>query len=94
MMEARRFKLKPVTVEAFRFGVDAEPFWWEEQIISGESASQWLGRDGQPISAQIETLRGLKNVYPGDWVIRHSNGELSTLKHEAFKVTYDWEDAR
>lgn len=90
----RRFKLKPVVIEAFRFGVDPEPWWWREQVAKGAKVTQVLGRDGQPLAAQIETIATLKNVYPGDWVLRDSNGELSCLKHDAFKAQYDQEEAR
>lgn len=92
-LETRRFRLK-VTIEAFVFGEDDQPWWWREQVASGVYVSQWPGRDGKPAAAQIESLSGLVDVCKGDYVIRNSNGEIACVKPDVFPTLYEQEEAR
>lgn len=87
--EARRFQLKPVMIEAFRFGIDPEPWWWVEQTRAQIVVTQVYGRDKLPFGAQIETLEGLKDVNKGDWVVRDSNGEIKPYTERAFLETFE-----
>ena len=85
-----KYRKKPVVIEAFMFGLEVPPKWFEEsQAVSyGPGINQTNG-DGMPEDAFIETLEGKLRVQHYDWVIRGVKGELYPCKPDIFEMTYE-----
>jgi hypothetical protein len=77
-----KFRKKQVDVEAFRWGVDDPPAWFQDAISKGkvELDGSW---------AVIETLEGKMRAEKGDWVIRGVQGELYPCKPDIFQQSYE-----
>ena len=85
-----KFRKKPVVIEAFMFGIDVEPLWFEKSahVSYGLGVNQVEG-DGMPYDAFIETLEGRMRVTHGSWVIQGVKGELYPCKSDIFEATYE-----
>ena len=79
----RRFVKKPLEIEAFRYGHDAQPDWFlehkdnlHETVVNHTYLS-------------INTLEGVMRANPGDYVIKGIKGEIYPCKEDVFILTYD-----
>ncbi len=84
---SRRYKKKPVEIEAFRLGLNlANTPAWLKSVV-------WTTRDPggntRVERVEIATLEGTMTAHPGDWIIKGVEGELYPCKHEIFKKTYE-----
>lgn len=77
----RRFRKKPVEIEAFRydgrFPLDFLGFDATVNQVPGESA------------IQINTLEGVMRAELGDWIIKGIKGEFYPVKDPIFRETYE-----
>ena len=105
----KKFRKKPVTIEAMRFtGTPAEAIevyhWIERNTLGGfEPTEQIAGRKPWPESGVaidpsdgrlvIATLEGAHWADVGDWIIRGVAGEFYPCKQEIFAATYEEQDA-
>ncbi len=86
----RRFKKKPIVVEAFQLGIDALPEWITNEL----NVSIWLKADkhGFLSNLRITTLEGEMLANKGDYVIQGIQGEIYPCKAEIFEATYEDSD--
>lgn len=82
MAEVKRYRKKPVEIEAIRYDGDN---YVEIKRFVGYDVSRF-GRDGH---LQIHTLEGNMAVSPGDYVIRGVKGEHYPCKPDIFEATYE-----
>jgi hypothetical protein len=76
---ARKFRKKPLVIEAEQFWPDKKP-WPDGVFTHGDiGAPEWL----------IKTLEGWLRVSPGDWVITGVKGERYPCKPDIFEATYE-----
>ena len=92
--EPKKFRKKPVEIEARRFDGTAE-------LIDVHGLASWCGgtfehdtKPGQEYeiyywSIEIPTLEGVMRATPGDWIIRGVQGEFYPCKPEIFEATYE-----
>lgn len=80
------YRKKPVVIEAFQWNGNADqtddPVWIVEAIKAGKVII------GQGI-LQIETLEGVMEAKPGDWIIKGVQGEIYPCKPDIFEATYE-----
>ena len=84
---ARRFRKKPVEIEAIRFvypdTVDACLEFIGDPRQEGEDVADFEN------SIDIDTLEGLMSARPGDWIIKGVQGEFYPCKPDIFDATYE-----
>lgn len=79
----RRFKKKPIVVEAWKIGSGwVWPQWLKDAVNRGEVRIYTEG-------AVLETLEGEMVGKTGDYIIQGIHGELYPCKAETFHKTYD-----
>jgi hypothetical protein len=93
---ARRFRKKPVEVEAMHWDGTAEGATpiinWAVSL--GERAIRYREADTSyeptvPPCLKVDTLEGTMQAAPGDWIIRGVQGEFYPCKPDIFEATYD-----
>lgn|GEM_PF-1963970 len=82
-MTAKRFRKKPITIEAFRIGIDEPPSWAQDA-----DHFRIIHANDDLVYAEIETLEGIMRGYYGDYVIRGAIGELYPCRADIFEDTY------
>ncbi len=94
---AKKFRKKPVEIEAFQFfvhefqnrldpiDVPGQPEWMKAAF---ETAAAWYQGGDQPYLT-IKTPEGEMRANPGDWIIRGIKGELYPCKPDIFEATYE-----
>ena len=98
MSELKRYRKKPVVVEAMHFEKGARPG-------VGYEIAAWCGgrfnTDVKPsdhtdvrYTITIPTLEGLMTAEEGDWVIRGVAGEFYPCKPDIFAATYEEVEGR
>jgi hypothetical protein len=96
-MPARRFRKKPVVIEAWQFDLDASRQADTLANSVGRTALEaWCGGSilGITIPAEqrvmhIQTLEGEMEAHVGDWIIRGVKGEFYPCKPDIFEATYE-----
>jgi len=87
MIETKKFRKRPIVIEAFQFkaGMDADDLC---QFITCDcDFSQ--GEGEEVFSMLIKTLEGDMEVNDGDWVIKGVMGEFYPCKPDIFAVSYE-----
>ena len=79
--QAKKFRKKPVVIEAFQWTIDVVPDWWREV--------QDVRVDVRTGSAIIPTLEGEMRAQIGDWIILGIAGEVYPCKPDIFEATYE-----
>lgn len=82
MIEAKRFRKRPVVIEAFQWF----PAMGETGPVVLTTMDTPLGRTEE---FTIRTLEGLTIVTPGDFIIRGVAGEFYPCKPDIFEQTYE-----
>lgn len=83
-----KYKEKPVTVEAFCFGRDAEVPSWFLNAISQKKVV--LSDDPDYMHADIEVSEGnVQRAEVGDYVVKGVDGGLFPLKPTVFNANYE-----
>lgn len=87
MSENRKYRKKPVVIEAVQFTGDnsSELFLWMDCNDGAEPRVRKV-QDGVLI---IRTLEGDMTAQPGDWIIRGVQGEFYPCKPDIFAATYE-----
>ena len=86
-----KFRKKPVVIEAFRFGIDPSPEWFDTKITNNEIIIH-VGIDLRNPSdywCEIKTLEGIMRGNCGDYIIMGIKGELYPCKPDIFVETYE-----
>ena len=78
---AKKFRKRPVVIEAFRWMYDEVPKWWID--AEGIECNVETG------SAYIPTPEGTHEAGPGDWIIQGIQDELYPCKPDIFEATYE-----
>ena len=92
---ARRFRKKPVVIEAMQFSGHMEDwqriydFCRDAMGLSRLTGPHPRPEDDGLYRASIETLEGALFVEPLDWIIRGVKGEFYPCKPEIFAETYE-----
>ena len=87
MTEPKKYRKKPVVIEAIRF--DGEN---HDEIIDWVGDGPFVGKGAAIDRARnllIATLEGPLTASPGDYVIRGVKGEFYPIKPDVFEATYD-----
>lgn len=108
MSETKKFRKKPVVIEAMQLTGDTAAwhgvYLWLERNTKGsfEPLDVIEGRKSAPASGVsidprdgrmiIATLEGLHWADPGDWIIRGVQGEFYPCKPDIFAQTYEEEN--
>jgi len=79
----RKFRKKPVTIEAMQLTDAKSVLDIEEWINSGD-----VGFSTNPPTLWIDTLEGRMEASVGDWIIKGIEGEFYPCKNEIFIKTY------
>lgn len=79
---ARRFRKKPVEVEAILWTGANLP---EAEYFAGENVH---GHDNTEFLA-VDTWEGATIASPGDWLVRGTRGEYYPVKPSAFEDTFE-----
>jgi len=79
----RKFRKKPVTIEAMQLTDSKSVLDIEEWINSGD-----VGFSTNPPTLWIDTLEGRIEASVGDWIIKGIEGEFYPCKNEIFIKTY------
>ena len=77
-----KYRKKPIIIEAMQYIGDTE---------SVEAIRTFVGKelDGNGHSLFIETLEGIHEAKPGDWIIKGIKGEFYPCKPGIFDATYE-----
>ena len=90
-----RYVKKPIEIEAFRFGFDDEPEWFNKSrhityapaMIKTELDTLHIKE--LPSFCMIQTLEGAMRAELGDYIIKGIKGEIYPCKEDVFKASYD-----
>lgn len=85
------YRKKPVVIEAFRYGMDSRPDWFDTKVTSNEIIT-YVGTDIRDLSqyyCEIKTLEGTMRGNCGDYIIKGVKGEVYACKPDIFEMTYE-----
>lgn len=77
-----RFRKRPVEIEAFRYGDDPRPNWFQDMVAAGTIIAY-------PSHCFIKTLEGDMRGGTGDWIIQGVQREVYPCKSDIFAATYE-----
>lgn len=83
-----RWRKKPKVIEAERFVLNDET---TDRYVPGVTMFlKWpVKHDEQGFFLEIETLEGVMQARPGDWIITGIAGETYPCKHDIFIESYE-----
>ncbi|GAC40752.1 hypothetical protein [Paenibacillus popilliae] len=81
-----KYRKKPVIVDAFQWTGGRNQTEDPEWVCDCIKAGLIIFRDGAML---IETLEGVMQAKPGDYIIRGVQGEIYPCKADIFKQTYE-----
>lgn len=81
-----KYRKIPVEIEAFRFGIDEYPDWFQNAFENPNFSIG--GSDENTLNCLIDTLEGTMKANYGDWIIKGVNGEIYPCKNDIFEKTY------
>lgn len=91
MPVVRKFRKKPVVVEAIQF-TDLDSYMaiveWYKTINTSTFSAEEAFSFRTPIML-VTTLEGTMAANPGDWIIRGVKGEFYPCKPDIFEATYE-----
>ena len=86
-----QYRKKPVIIEAFQYGIDNRPNWFDDKVTSNDIITH-VGTDRKEIQdyyCEINTLEGVMTGKLGDFIIQGVNGEIYPCKPDIFEKTYE-----
>ncbi len=89
-MSAKKFRKKPVVIEAMKFGgMDGylEIVEWMKRCGDTSALANEV-RYSTPIML-LQTLEGTMAANPGDWIIRGTKNEFYPCKPDIFEAVYE-----
>ena len=78
-----KYRKLPILVDCVRFYPKRKP--WPAGVV--ETFDHMNG--AEPVGWGIQTLEGLMNVKPGDWIVTGVEGERYAVKPSIFKRTFE-----
>lgn len=81
MSKSMKYITKPLIVEAFKYGVDPHPDWFQDKVASNEVSHE----DGDCFTASD---RGLLIAMRGEYIIKGVNGDIHFCTPELFDKCY------
>lgn len=90
MTEVRKYRKKPVVIEAMRVTQSnaAGVVLWINHC-GGYAREVFTALDDRLVGVDIDTLKGLMGVSLGDYVVRGIKGEFYPVKPDIFEATYE-----
>jgi hypothetical protein len=93
MRKSRRYKKKPVVIEAMQYTAfnfsEVEEFIGEKLVWELESETAYVAGKAPPrFSLIIPTLEGKMKATQGDYIIKGIEGEFYPCKQDIFSQTY------
>lgn len=85
-MSAKKFREKPVVIEAIRF---EKPYRAVQEFCPGIRLIKGGVQGTKVRYALIETLEGNMHADFGDWIIKGVQGEFYSCKPDIFEATYE-----
>ena len=85
-----KYRKKPVIIEAFQYGIDNRPDWFDDKVTSNDIITH-IGNDRketQDYYCEINTLEGIMTGQLGDFIIQGVSGEIYPCKPDIFEKTY------
>lgn len=83
-----KYRKRPVIIDAFQFGVDRHPDWFDEAVRK-DIVLLHKNMYGNVLRASIRTLEGIMTIQVGDYVIKGVQGEIYPCKADIFEQTYE-----
>jgi hypothetical protein len=83
MREIKKYRKKPVVIEAVRYMCDMPTMLKLANFMGGGVTTDHLNR------VEIETLEGIMYANPGDYIIKGIKGEFYPCKPDIFEATYE-----
>lgn len=80
-----KYKKKPIPIEAFRWGFEQPPEWFDKAIDEGKILFPVKGN----WDIEIVTLEGRMGANAGTYIVQGVNGELYPCVAEVFEKTYE-----
>lgn len=84
----KRYRKKPVEVEAVQFKDDADVLCELSAFIDNQDLRVDYADPENPV-LKIETLEGVMKASVGDYIIKGVNGEFYPCKPDIFQKTYE-----
>lgn len=87
----KKYRKKPVVIEAFQYGIDPRPDWFQDKVTSNDIITH-VGmdvRDSSQYYCEIKTLEGVMIGSCGDFIIKGVQGEVYPCKPDIFEKTYE-----
>lgn len=78
-----KFRKRPIVIEAVQHRAGHEFYEFSQDVIDGRVRYTEEG------TMLIQTLEGVMQAEPGDWIIRGIKGELYPCKPDIFVKTYE-----
>jgi len=78
-----KFRKKPVVINAIQVKAGEIPDFLADEIIAGRI------RHTENDTFLIQTLEGVMEASPGDWIIKGVKGEFYPCKPDIFQMTYE-----
>ncbi|MEK4620655.1 hypothetical protein NYE71_32195 [Bacillus sp. FSL K6-0273] len=89
------YRKRPVVIEAFRYGIQNFPDWFQCKVTAKEIklfATQRIINGEPDMWCEIPTLEGRMKGSYGDYIIKGVNGEIYPCKADIFEKTYEAAD--
>jgi hypothetical protein len=86
-----KYRKKPVVIEAFQYGIDHRPDWFNDKVTLNEIIT-FAGtdvRDPSEYYCEIKTLEGIMTGSYKDFIIKGIHGEIYPCKPDIFEKTYE-----
>ena len=87
-MMIKKYKKKPVVIEAMQFNDDPEHLVYLSHFINNQDLRVSY-KDPENPKLILETLEGQMQASVGDFIIKGVQGEFYPCKPDIFKDTYD-----
>ena len=91
MSEAKKFRKKPVEIEAMQYtGNNGSSLSrWSDRVVYDSPVLEPTPDNPTGDYVQIKTLEGVMTGIVGDWIIRGVQGEFYPCKPDIFEATYE-----
>ena len=84
-----QYRKKPVVIEAFKYGIDPRPDWFNDKVTTNEIITFISLEDSSVYYCEIKTLEGIMKGEHGDYIIQGVKGEIYPCKNDIFEMTYE-----
>ncbi|HEK9103314.1 TPA: hypothetical protein SUB30_004788 [Bacillus pseudomycoides] len=84
-----------IVIEAFRYGIDDRPDWFQDKVTSNEIITYCGDELSSPFQrstnlwCEIHTLEGRMKASYGDYIVEDANGDIFSCRPEIFEMLYE-----